>query len=245
MLCSTGSGQPPEGSRQPTDHRQKRGGAGALCSSDSRLFLCDAVARPSRNQVQAPHDAFRILRRPSPRVRHHHSQNPVPLDQLPRERGVLRARLPPGGRVLLLPRRATAPGAPLPVQRRSDRRRWANLLRPRRRGLLDARLGSGQVGPRTLRVPPRPRLHADLRPAAGGPGGAALPRPPGGERRDPSGDPPERVREEKASSSLLVGGVLPLECLGRPDQPPAEPFHRRGRDRGEHHLPHDRVPRTT
>ena len=68
--------------------------------------------------------------------------------------------LAPGGRLLLLPRRAPAAADALPLQQRPDRRRRALLLHQRRRRRLEPELRAGQDRRWTLRVPPRPRLHA-------------------------------------------------------------------------------------
>ena len=45
--------------------------------------------------------------------------------------------------------------------------------------------------------------------------------------------------------ALQLHRVLPVECAGRRHQLPAQLLHRRGRGRGQHAVPQDRVPRAT
>ena len=155
-----------------------------------------------RPAERGPH-ALRPLRRCRPRVRHRDAADALPLDQLPRHRGVLRPRLAHRRRLLLLPRRAHAAADPLPLQQRPDRRRRPLLLRPRRRRLLDPRLGAGEARPRLLRVPRRPLVHEDHRRAEGHPGRGPLLRPPRDERRGAPRHAEEHLegREERRSSS--------------------------------------------
>ena len=62
--------------------------------------------------------------------------------------------------------------------------------------------------------------------------------------RDLAGRGSTNRRAEAASLSLfIVRRVLPVGRLGRPDQLPAQPLHRRGRGRRQRDLPQDRVPR--
>ena len=144
-------------------------------------------------------------------------QDPVPVDQLPRVGELLRAGLAPGRRLLLLPRRAPAPPHALPLQQRPDRRRRPLLLHQRRRrrtGRPASRRSSATLD--SLRVPPRPRLHADHRRAQR----RAAPSCCSSCR---SGTPPRstrsrsrtRHRRREAAEALLVRRVLPLERLRR------------------------------
>ena len=147
-----------------------------------------------------------------------------------------------GRRLLLLPRRAHAAPDPLPLQQRPDRRRRPLLLRPRRRRLLDPRLGSGEARARLLRVPRRPLVHEDHGRAEGHPGRGPLLRPPGDDRRGAPGHAEEHLEGAEERQALLVRRVLPVGGLGRPDELPEEPLDRRGGGRRLHDLPQDRVP---
>ena len=189
------------------------------------------------------HHALRTLRRCRPRVRHRDAADALSLDQLPRHRGVLRPHLAHRRGLLLLPRRAAAPPDALPLQQRADRRGRPVLLRPRRRGLLDAGLGAGEARPRLLRVPGRALVHEDHRGAEGGPGRGRLLRPPRDDGRGAPGHAEEHLEGPEERQALLVRRVLPLGRLGRPEQLPAEPLDRRGGGRRLDDLPQDRVPR--
>ena len=194
-----------------------------------------------RPAERGPH-ALRPLRRCRPRVRHRDAADALPLDQLPRHRGVLRPRLAHRRRLLLLPRRAHAAPDPLPLQQRPDRRRRPLLLRPRRRRLLDPRLGPGEARARLLRVPRRPLVHEDHRRAEGHPDRGPLLRPPGDDRRGAPGHAEEHLEGGEERQALLVRRVLPVGGLGRPDELPEEPLDRRGGGRRLDDLPQDRVP---
>src|SRR4029079_15889853 len=85
-------------------------------------------ARPRKEQ----RDAFWLFRRQEPRICDHHAEDPVPLDQLPRVGALLRARLAPPRRLLLLSRRPPAAADALPLQQRPHRPGRATTLRPRR-----------------------------------------------------------------------------------------------------------------
>ena len=95
---------------------------------------------------------------------------PLPWINYLGQRGLLRARLEHGRRVLLLPRRAAAAADPLPLQQRPARRRRPLPVPPRRRHrrLLEPRLAADPARPRRLPLPPRPRLHASSRAPRGG-----------------------------------------------------------------------------
>ncbi len=167
------------------------------------------------------------------------------MDQLPRVGELLRAGLAPRGRLLLLSRRAPAPAHALSLQQRPDRRGRPLLLHQRRRRGLEPQLRARPTPRSTLRVPPRPRLHAHHQRAQGRPRVAADVRPAGAHRRDSPAADQEHRRGAQEPEGLLVHRVVSLERLRRHDQLPAQLLDRRGRDRArrQHALSQDRVPR--
>ena len=91
-------------------------------------------------------------------------------------------------------------------------------------------------------MPARARVHGDRvrarRDRVGDPVLRAARRDP----RDLAGADHEPARRRRAPVAVQRGGVLSVGRVGRPDELPAQPVHRRGRGRRRGDLPHDRVP---
>ncbi len=103
-------------------------------ASASRIISATSVGiERGRARSRIDLDAVRPVRRRRARVRHHASRHAAAVDQLPRQRGVLRDHLEHGRRLLLLPGRAAPPAHAVPLQQRPDRHRRPLPVPPRRR----------------------------------------------------------------------------------------------------------------
>ena len=167
------------------------------------------------------------------------------VDQLPRQRGLLRDHLQHRRRLLVLPRRPAAAADPLPLQQRAVRRRrplplparrrqrrcWSRLAAdPReRRGATSCRHGLGY----TVIASRRAGIAAET-----------LYFVPLGETLEVWR---ARITNHRDSAGAAVAvqrdRVLPVGRAGRRHQLPAQLLDRRGRGRRRRDLPQDRVPR--
>ena len=123
------------------------------------------------------------------------------LDQLPGQRGVLRAPLEHRGWLLVRPRRTAAAADPLPLQQRPARRGWPLPVRARRRQrrLLEPGLAADATRPGRLCLSPRAGLHGHQRRAGRHPRRDHL---PGAARRDRRGV--AGVGHQRATGDALV-----------------------------------------
>src|SRR5450756_395240 len=159
---------------------------------------------PDRHLAEEFIHALRALRRRAARVRHHASRHSASVDQLPRQRGILRDHLEYGGRVLLLPRRPAPPADALSVQQRAAGCGWPVRLPPRRRlgRLLEPQLAADPARAGGLRLPSWPRLLHHLLAVPGHQRRDALLRPGGRDPGDLAG-PADQRRAEPAKLSLF------------------------------------------
>ena len=149
--------------------RRARSSSSACLRSPSRASASPTTSRsggkreswPRRPKAEWRGGRVRPLRRRRARVRHHAARHSAAVDQLPRDRRLLRADLEHRRRLLLLPGRPAAATDAPPVQQRAARRRGALPVRARRgqRRRLVAVVGAGAGRCRGLSVPARARVH--------------------------------------------------------------------------------------
>jgi hypothetical protein len=146
-----------------------------------RLLAEPAQVSSSKPRYERPFHAFRTLRRRRPRIRHHPSRYTAAVDQLPRERRLLRHHLEHGRGVLLLSGCATAETHALPLQQRARRCREPVSVPPRQSEwkVLGAVVATGPRKARRLHMQARARIHGHCLALRGRRGRDAVLRPSG------------------------------------------------------------------
>ena len=167
------------------------------------------------------------------------------MDQLSRERRLLRPDLQHRERLLVPPGCPPPAPDPVPLQRCSARRRGEVPLSPgrRQRRRLVPDVAADPERAQGLRVPPRARVHDHHVAPDGDPIGDGLCRATGRDARALADHADERPVERRRDLAVRGGRVLPLGCAGRRHELPAQLVDRRGRSRGRRRLPQDGVPR--